>query len=83
MNYENLRGLPTSVKLQRLRYWRGLSQRQLANEIGCNRVSISMWETGKQFPRGYILEKIRLYYNLPLDFFIEDENKNRLRNRLC
>jgi len=73
--YEDLRGLPFSIKLQTLRYRKGLTQKSLAGKIGCSGVTVSLWESDKCFPAGFLLEKLRQFYGLPLDFFTEDKIK--------
>ena len=72
-NYENLKNFSLSLKLKKLRWLNGLSQVKLAEKAGCSRGAISKWERGLCLPKGVMLEKIRVFYNLPLDFFINDE----------
>jgi transcriptional regulator with XRE-family HTH domain len=70
--YEDLRGLPFCIKIQTLRHRKGLLQKELAKEIGCTAYSVNNWENDRCFPMGIMLEKLRLFYELPVDFFIED-----------
>jgi transcriptional regulator with XRE-family HTH domain len=72
MEFESLKGYPLCYKLEKLRWIKNLTQEQLAKELGCTPRTIFNWETGYRTPMGRFLEKIRLFYGLPLDFFIGD-----------
>lgn len=36
----------------------GLTQQELANELGCHQVTIARWESGEQSPRGARLKRL-------------------------
>mgnify|MGYP004622292849 FL=1 len=68
-----LRNYSFGCRLQRLRWWNGLTQKEFAELIGCSQSSVSMWEHGNCIPYGNILEKIIMLYELPYDFFDDVE----------
>ncbi|TQK19103.1 helix-turn-helix protein [Microbacterium sp. SLBN-154] len=47
-----LKALPTPAEARRIREAAGIGVGRLAAEVGVNRVTINMWETGKRRPRG-------------------------------
>lgn len=59
--------------LQRLRWENQLTQKALAELLGCSQSAVSMWEKGAFMPYGKTREKITLLYDLPSDFFSECE----------
>ncbi|MEA4876804.1 MAG: helix-turn-helix transcriptional regulator [Aminobacterium sp.] len=46
---------------------RGISQGQLAKEIGCSLDTVHRWETGKREPRLSDLQKIASFFNCTID----------------
>ncbi len=58
-------------RLQRLRWWNGFTQIEVAHMIGCSQSAVSMWERELCIPYGQTLEKIIKLYNLPCDFFAD------------
>ena len=72
---DSLKNYPIEFKIQKLRLWSGLTQKQLAQVLGTSNVIVSNWETGKSIPSQQSLELIREFFGLSLDFFIADEIK--------
>lgn len=68
---EELKGYPLSYRLQKLRWWSGFTQEDVANHLHCGQGSVSSWEQGKRYPNGRTLEKIIDLYDLPGDFFLD------------
>lgn len=61
-------------ELYRLRVISCLSQGELARETGINQQSISMWELGKQQPRGESVKVLADYFKIkPKQLFIKGE----------
>ncbi len=60
-------------KIQQAREARGLSQKQLARQVGCSQSALSNYEKGKR--RMYLsqLEKIADVLNMPIDDFMESK----------
>lgn len=54
-------------KLKQLRKERGLTQRQLADEIGLGKSAIGMYESGKRTPEFETLEAICDFFNVNMD----------------
>ena len=73
---EGLRGYSLTFKLQKLRVLEGLNQKEFAKKLGASQTSVSGWELGSCQPSAMTLEKIRQFYGLPFDFFIENEIKS-------
>jgi transcriptional regulator with XRE-family HTH domain len=45
--------LPLGVRIRRARQRKFLTQAELAEQLGVDRTAVSLWETGKHFPRRY------------------------------
>ena len=45
--------LPLGLRIQRARHRKFLTQQELAEKLGVDRTAVSLWETGKHFPRRY------------------------------
>ncbi|WP_197068257.1 helix-turn-helix domain-containing protein [Candidatus Soleaferrea massiliensis] len=60
-------------RLRQLRREHHLSQKQLADELGTSASSIGMYEQGRREPDHGKLAKLCRYFNVPSDYFI-DEN---------
>lgn len=54
-------------KLKQLRKEKGLTQRQLADEIGLGKSAIGMYESGKRTPEFETLEAICDFFNVNMD----------------
>lgn len=64
-----------SEKLYELRKKGGLSQEQLAEQLGVSRQAISKWESGKAVPESDTLISISKYFDVTLDYLLK-ENAN-------
>jgi len=54
-------------RLKELRQWKGVTQVQLAEELGVSQFSVSMWERGEQIPRAGMMLRIANYFELMPD----------------
>lgn len=63
-----------SEKLYVLRKKGGLSQEQLAEQLGVSRQAISKWESGKAVPESDTLISISKYFNVTLDFLMKEDD---------
>lgn len=57
-------------RLKELRLEKGLTQKQLANEIGNAQSAIVYWETNKQEPTISALKKLCKYFGVSADYLI-------------
>lgn len=53
--------------LRVLREWSGLTQRELAERIGCSRDATRAWESGRGTPRRPLRQRLEQVYGLPPD----------------
>ena len=60
-----------SENLYTLRRRSGLSQEQLAQQLGVSRQAISKWEAGTSMPEGEKLIAISQYFNVSLDCLLQ------------
>lgn len=60
-------------KLKNLRKEKNITQNELAKEIFVSRSLIAKFETGTVFPSREILEKIALYFDVPISELIEQD----------
>lgn len=61
-----------SEKLYTLRKKSGLSQEQLAEKLKVSRQAISKWESGASYPESDKLIAISRYFNVSLDYLINE-----------
>ena len=61
-----------SEKLHALRKKSGLSQEQLAEQLGVSRQAVSKWETGKAVPESDTLIAISEYFHVTLDYLMKE-----------
>jgi|SRR5690554_393018 len=62
-------------KLLKLRKEKGLSQEDLATDLGISQSSVSNYESGFTKPDISVLEKVSKYFSVPIsDLFIDDQN---------
>ena len=54
--------------IKKLRTERGLSQEQLAEELGISKSTVAMWETGERYPGNFLYEQIADYFNVDMDY---------------
>ncbi len=53
-----------------LRKEAGISQAQLANEIGVSQRAISLWETGANEPKATYIYKLAVFFNVSSDYLL-------------
>ena len=61
-----------SKKLYELRKKSGLSQEQLAEQLGVSRQAVSKWESDKAVPESDTLISISQYFNVTLDYLMKE-----------
>lgn len=59
-----------SIRLKELRESRGLSQAQLAQEIGVGISTVGMWESTNRVPNAKTLEKLLSFFRCSLDYLL-------------
>ncbi len=52
---------------------RGLSQQELAQELGVDQSTVSLWESGKTKPRANLLPKVAKLLGCTIDELLTDE----------
>lgn len=57
-----------SIRLKELRLEKGLSQYQLAKELGFSHVAIGFWETNKRVPNLDSVVVLAKYFNVSIDY---------------
>ena len=60
-------------KLRALRQRRGMTQQQLADELGFSHVYAHYLESGKKRPHAELLLKLSYLFEVPADVLIKDE----------
>lgn len=65
-----------SKNLKNIRKQSNLSQEDMADYLGCERQTVSMYETGKREPSINMLIKIANFFHVSLDDLITDKNDN-------
>jgi len=63
-----------SEKLYDLRKKGGLSQEQLAEQLGVSRQAVSKWESGKAIPESDTLVSISEYFHVTLDYLMKEND---------
>ena len=58
-------------QIRRARRERGLSQEQLAEKLGVERLQVNRWENGKQQPRADALARLSNVLEKPIDWFYQ------------
>lgn len=66
--------------LKELRKKHGLTQQQLADELGVNRVNVTRWEKGNTEPNLTQLTDIAFYFNVSVGFLMGIQNENIQKN---
>ena len=74
MKTEIKTSLPT--KLVSLRKHKGLTQMELAEKLNVSRQAISRWEVGAAIPSTDNLKVLGKLYEVPVDYFLNEENEN-------
>lgn len=57
-----------SEKLKELRKKNNLTQQELADKVGTNRVNVTKWETGRTEPNFETLIKLADFFEISLDW---------------
>ncbi len=65
------------VKLRKLRENAELSQNQLAKSLFIKQQTYSRYENGLTIPTFDVLQKIASFYNVPLDYFSEEQSNKQ------
>lgn len=66
-----------SEKLYTLRKKSGLSQEQLAEQLGVSRQAISKWESGQSVPESDKLIVISSYFKVTLDYLLKEDDEQQ------
>lgn len=59
-----------NIRIKELRKELGLSQTDLAREIGASQDAVSLWELGKREPSVSELVKLAKFFNTTLDYLV-------------
>lgn len=62
--------------LKQLRKEKGMTQTQFASEFNIATGTIAMWETGKRTPDTETLKKIARFFNVSIDFLLDNEKSS-------
>lgn len=60
------------MRLKNLRHNAGLSQKEVAEDLNCSNSCVSDWETGRREPSISDLIKLSKYFNVSVDYIIEN-----------
>lgn len=63
-------------RLKELRKRRGIFQVDLAEILSVSKGAVAMWETNKREPDTEMLKRIANYFNVSLDYLLENETDN-------
>lgn len=69
-------------KLKSLRENCGLLQKELADILNISLSSISMYERGERQPDNETLKKISNYFNVSIDYLLDNSNTNNIDEEL-
>ena len=69
-------------KLKSLRENKGLLQKELADILNISLSSISMYERGERQPDNETLKKISNYFNVSIDYLLDNKNDSNLDKEL-
>jgi transcriptional regulator with XRE-family HTH domain len=53
----------------------GLTQKEVADQIGVDQTAVSFWENGKTLPRASLLSKIAALYGVTVDELLSDQDE--------
>lgn len=53
----------------------GLTQKEVADQIGVDQTAVSFWENGKTLPRASLLPKIAALYGVTVDELLSDDQQ--------
>jgi transcriptional regulator with XRE-family HTH domain len=57
-------------RLKELRTEKGLSQKTLAEQLGCNQSMVSFWENGVNEPTENVIRKAALFFEVSADYLL-------------
>lgn len=63
-------------KIKALRSSKNIYQQDLAEALSVSKSTIAMWETNKRVPDAAMLIKIAEYFNVTVDYLLEEERRN-------
>jgi len=63
-----------SDNIRNLRLQRGLTQMQMAEDLGTSQSSITSWETGRREPDFATFKKLAAYFNVPLSALLPKDD---------
>ena len=58
-------------RIKELRIEKGITQKQLAEILGCSQSMVTRWEKGECDATGEIIKKLALYFNVSADYLLE------------
>lgn len=64
--------------IKKLRKSRGLTQKEIAEELGITQPTYQQWESGKRSPTGETLEKLADFFNVSTDFLLGRNNSEQV-----
>lgn len=67
-----------SKNLSNLRKKKGLTQLELASELNYSDKAVSKWERADAIPDAYILKQIASFFNVSIDFLLEEHNEEEI-----
>lgn len=72
-----------NIRLKELRIEKGLNQKDLAKEIGCNQSMIVRWEKDECEPTETYIKKLALFFDVTSDYLLglEDESGARVQTK--
>ena len=62
--------------LKKLREEKGLAQSELGKELGISPSTVGMYEQGRRVPDVPILKKMSAFFNVSIDYLLENVNHN-------
>ena len=65
-------------KLRKMRKDKGITQEELASSIFVSRTLISKYENGSVYPTKDNVQKLALYFNVPISSLIDEEDTIQL-----
>lgn len=63
-----------SDRLKELRIEKGLSQHQLAKQVGLTHTAIGLWERKQRIPNADAIVSLALFFNVTTDYLLGLEN---------
>ena len=51
----------------------GMTQKEVAEKVGVDQSSVSLWENGKNFPRAAVLKKLADLYHCTVDDLLKED----------